>query len=88
MTRPEQTWREKQLAKEEGGSNSDSSGKGASRVTPTRGEDNPRSGDGKPESDNCNPESGNCHLESGNRNLNSGSSDRVRRMTGRERSQS
>jgi hypothetical protein len=86
MTRPEQTWREKQLAKEEGGSNGDSSGEGASRVTSTRREDNLGSGDGKPESDNCNPESRNCHLESGNRNLNSGNSNRVRRMTGRERS--
>jgi hypothetical protein len=37
MTKPEQTWWEKWLAKEEGDSSSDSSGKEASKVTPTRG---------------------------------------------------
>jgi hypothetical protein len=68
MTKPKQTWREKWLAKEEGGSSSDSSGEEASKVTPTRGEDSPRSGD-------RNPESGNCHLESGNHNLDSGNSN-------------
>jgi hypothetical protein len=44
MTKPEQTWPEKRLAKEEG--SSDDSGEEASKVTPTRGEDNPGSGDG------------------------------------------
>jgi hypothetical protein len=65
MTRPEQTWQEKRLAKEEGGSSSDKSG----------GEDNPGSGDGNPELGNCNPKSGNCHPESGNRNPDSGNSN-------------
>jgi hypothetical protein len=71
MTRPEQTWQEKWLAKEEGGS----SGEEVSKVTPVRGEDNPGSGDGNPESDNCNLESGNCYPESGNHNPNSGNSN-------------
>jgi hypothetical protein len=65
MTRPEQTWQEKRLAKEEGGSSSDKSG----------GEDNPGSGDRNPESGNCNPKSGNCHPESGNRNPDLGNSN-------------
>jgi hypothetical protein len=56
MTRPEQTWREKRLAKGESGSSDDSSVEEASKVTPTRGEVNLRSGDGNPESGNCNPE--------------------------------
>jgi hypothetical protein len=64
MTKPKQTWWEKWLAKEKGCS----SGEEASKVTLTRGEDNPKSGDGNPESGNCNPESGNYHPESGNRN--------------------
>jgi hypothetical protein len=63
MTKPKQTWWEKWLAKEEGCSSSDSSGEEASKVTPTRGEDNPESGDRNSESGNCNPESGNCHPE-------------------------
>jgi hypothetical protein len=46
MTSPEQTWREKWLTKEEGGS----SGEKASKVTPARGEDNLGSSDGNPES--------------------------------------
>jgi hypothetical protein len=71
MTRPEQTWQEKWLAKEEGGS----SGEEVGKVTPVRGEDNPGSGDGNPESDNCNLESGNCYPESGNHNPNSGNSN-------------
>jgi hypothetical protein len=41
MTNPKQTWREKGLAKEEGYSNGDSSGKEARKVTLARGEDNP-----------------------------------------------
>jgi hypothetical protein len=68
MTRPEQTWLEKRLAKEEGGSNGTSSGEEVSKVTLARGEDNSESGDGNPGSGNCNPESGNCHLDSGNHN--------------------
>jgi hypothetical protein len=40
MTRPEQTWREKRLAKEEGGSSTDSSGEEASKVILARGKDN------------------------------------------------
>jgi hypothetical protein len=62
----------KQLAKEEGCSSDDSSGEEASKVIPTRGEDNPESGDGNLESGNCNPELGNCHPKSGNRNPDSG----------------
>jgi hypothetical protein len=46
-----------------------------SKVTPTRGEDNPRSSDGNPESVNCNLESGNCHPKSGNHNPNSDNSN-------------
>jgi hypothetical protein len=61
MTRLKQTWREKWLAKEEGGSNSDNNGEEASKVTLARGEDNPESG-------NYILESGNCHPELGNRN--------------------
>jgi hypothetical protein len=61
MSKPKQIWREKWLAKEEGGSSSEE----ASKVTPARGENNPGSGDGNPESGNCNPESGDCHPESG-----------------------
>jgi hypothetical protein len=68
VTRPEQTWREKQLAKEEGGSSGDNGGEVVSKVTPARGEDNSGLGDGNPESGNCNLESGNCHLESDNHN--------------------
>jgi hypothetical protein len=68
MTKPKQMWQEKRLAKEEGYSSGDSSGEGASKVTPARGEDNPGSGDGNPESENChselgrNPDSGNSNL--------------------------
>jgi hypothetical protein len=71
MTKLKQTWWEKWLAKEEGGS----SGEEASKVTSTRGEDKPGSGDGNPELGNCNPEPGNCHPESGNRNPDSGNSN-------------
>jgi hypothetical protein len=74
MTRPEQTWWEKRLAKEE----DDSSGKEASKVTRARGEDNPGSSDGNPESGNYNLQSGNCHPESGNRNLDSGNNNSVK----------
>jgi hypothetical protein len=75
MTKRKQTWREKCLAKEEGCSSSDNSGEEASKVTPTRGEDNLELSDGNPESGNCNLESGNCHLESGNHNLDLGNSN-------------
>jgi hypothetical protein len=75
MTRPEQTWLEKRLAKEEGGNNGTSSGEEVSKVTLARGEDNSESGDGNPGSGNCNPESGNCHLDSGNHNSDSGNSN-------------
>jgi hypothetical protein len=68
MIRPEQTWWEKRLAKEEGSSSGDSSGEEVSKVTPARGEDNPGSGDGNPESGNCNPELGNYQSELGNCN--------------------
>jgi hypothetical protein len=68
MIKPKQTWWEKRLAKEEGGSNGDSSGEEANKVAPARWEDNPGSG-------NCNPESGNCHPESANHNLDSGNSN-------------
>jgi hypothetical protein len=88
MTNPMQMWREKRLAKEEGGSSCDSSGEEAIKVTPARGEDNPGSGDGNLESDNCNLESGNCHSESGNHHPDLGNRTRVRRMVGKERSQS
>jgi hypothetical protein len=37
MTKPKQTWWEKRLAKEEGGSTGDNSGEEASKVTPTEG---------------------------------------------------
>jgi hypothetical protein len=74
MTRPEQTWQEKRLAKEEGSS----SGEEASKVTPLRGEDNPGSADGNLELGNCNPKLGNCHQESGNRNPDSGNSNPVK----------
>jgi hypothetical protein len=40
MTKLKQTWREKWLAKEEGGSSGNNSGEEASKVTPARGEDN------------------------------------------------
>jgi hypothetical protein len=53
----------------------DSSDEEASKVTPTRREDNPGSGDGNLESGNCNPESGKCHLKSGYRNPDSGKSN-------------
>jgi hypothetical protein len=56
----------KWIAKEEGGSSGDSSGMKASRVTPTRGEDNSGLCGGNPELGNCNLESGDCHPESGN----------------------
>jgi hypothetical protein len=75
MTKLKQTWREKWLAKEEGGSSGDNSGEETSKVTPARGEDNPGSGDGNQESGNCNPKSGNCHPESGNSNPDSGNSN-------------
>jgi hypothetical protein len=75
MTRSEQTWREKCLAKEEGGCSGDSSDEEESKVTPVRGEDNLGSGDENPELSNCNQESGNCHPESGNRNPDSGNSN-------------
>jgi hypothetical protein len=72
MTKPKQTWWKKRLAKEEGCSNSSEE---VSKVTPTRGGDNPESGDGKPESGNCNLESGNYHSGSGNRNPDLGNSN-------------
>jgi hypothetical protein len=75
MTRPEQTWREEWLAKVEGGSSGDTGDEEVSKVTPTRGKDNPGSSDGNPESGNCNQESGNCHPESGNHNPDSGNSN-------------
>jgi hypothetical protein len=75
MTRPKQTWQEKWLAKEEGGSCGDSSGEDARKVTPARGEDNPGSGDGNQESGNCNPKSGNYNSELGNRNPDSGNNN-------------
>jgi hypothetical protein len=75
MTKPKQTWWERWVAKEEGGSSGDSSGKEASKVTPARGEDNLRSGDENPGSGNCNLESGNCHSEMGNRNPDSGNNN-------------
>jgi hypothetical protein len=77
MTRPEQTWQEKWLAKEEGGSSGNSSSEEASKVTPPRGGDNPGLGDGNPEFGRCNPESGNCHPESGNHNRDSGNVNMV-----------
>jgi hypothetical protein len=63
MTKLKQTWQQKWLAKEEGGSSGDSSSEEVSMVTLARGEDNPRSGDENSESGHCNPESGNCHPE-------------------------
>jgi hypothetical protein len=75
MTRPEQTWWEKMLAKEEGGSHGDNNGEEVSKVTMTRGEDNPGSGDRNPESGNHNPASRTCHPELGNRNPDSGNSN-------------
>jgi hypothetical protein len=68
MTKPKQTWQEKWLAKEEGGTSGDSSGEEVSKVTSARGEDKTGSGA-------KNPESGDCHLESGNRNPDSGKSN-------------
>jgi hypothetical protein len=88
MIKLKQMWWEKWLAKEDGISSGDSSGEEASKVTPTRGEDNLESGDGNPESDNCNLELGNYHPESGNRMSDSGNSNQVRRMTDKERSRS
>jgi hypothetical protein len=72
MTKPKQTWREKQLAMEEACRSSDNSSEEASKGTPARGEGGPELGDGNSESGNCNPELGNCHLESGNSNLGKG----------------
>jgi hypothetical protein len=37
MTKPEQTWQEKRLAKEEGGSSGNNSGEEVSKVTSARG---------------------------------------------------
>jgi hypothetical protein len=68
MTKPKQTWQEKRLAKEEGGSSGNSSGEEAGKVTLARGEDNQGSGDRNPESGNCHPESGNCNPDSVNSN--------------------
>jgi hypothetical protein len=68
MTKPKQTWREKWLAKEEGGSSSDNSGEETGKVTLVGGEDNPRSDDENSESGNWNPKLGDCHPESGNCN--------------------
>jgi hypothetical protein len=62
----------KRLAKEEGSSSGNNSGKEASKVTPARGGKNLGLGDGNPESGNCNPESGDYHPDSGNRNPDSG----------------
>jgi hypothetical protein len=71
MTKPKQTWRERWLAKEEGGS----SGEEASKVTAARGEDHQGSGDGNQGPGNCNLESKNCHPELANRNPDSGNSN-------------
>jgi hypothetical protein len=68
MTKLKQTWWEKRLAMEEGGSSSDSSGEEASKISPTIGEDNSESG-------NCNPVSGDNHSELGNRNRDSGNTN-------------
>jgi hypothetical protein len=54
MTKPKQTWREKWLAKEENGSNDDSSGEEEVEVTSTKGDSNPGSSSGNPESGNRN----------------------------------
>jgi hypothetical protein len=75
MTKPKQTWQEKWLAKEEGGSDEDSSGEEVNKVTPTRGENNLGSGDGNPESGNYNPELGDCHPVSGNHDPDSSNSN-------------
>jgi hypothetical protein len=68
VTKPKQTWREKWLAKEEGCSSSDNSSEEVSKVTLTRGEDNPVLGDG-------NTESVDSHLKSGNHNPDLGNSN-------------
>jgi hypothetical protein len=46
MTKVKQTWQEKQLAKEENGSNGDSSSEGEVGVTSDKGGSNPESGNG------------------------------------------
>jgi hypothetical protein len=71
MTKPKQTWWERWLAKEEGGS----SGEEASKVTAAKGEDHQGSGDGNQGPGNCNLESKNCHPELANRNPDSGNSN-------------
>jgi hypothetical protein len=55
MTKPEETWWEKWLAKEENISSSDSSGKEEIEVTSAKDDSNPGSGSGNPESGNRNP---------------------------------
>jgi hypothetical protein len=62
MTKPNQTWWEKRLAKEEGGS----SGEEVSKVISVRGEHNLESGDGNPELGNYHSKSSNCNPNSGN----------------------
>jgi hypothetical protein len=69
MTKPKQTWWEKCLAKQEGGS-----GEEASKVILAKGEENPGSGVKNPESGNGDTDSGNCHSELCNRNPDSGNS--------------
>jgi hypothetical protein len=55
MTKVKQTWQEKQLAKEENGSNGDSSSEGEVGVTSDKGGSNPESGNGNSGSGNGNP---------------------------------
>jgi hypothetical protein len=55
-TKPKQTWQEKWLAKEEGGSSVEE----VSKVTPAKGGKNPRLDDGNQESGNYDSESGDC----------------------------
>jgi hypothetical protein len=55
MTKPQQMWQGKWLAKEEGGSSGDNSGEEVSKVALAKGKDILGSGDGNPESGNCNP---------------------------------
>jgi hypothetical protein len=75
MTKPKQTWQEKQLAKEENGSSGNNNSEEEVEVTSAQGDPNSRSSSGNPESGSCNPEIGICHPESGNHNPNSGNSN-------------
>jgi hypothetical protein len=56
MSKSEQTWREKWLAKEENGSSGDSSIEEEVEVTLAKGDPNSGSGSSNPESGNYNPE--------------------------------